>query len=399
MALLPIVTLLYHEVKDGCYLMNIAFDLRFVNDHFPGIGRYAFSLASAFATLDTAHRFIFIVTPDAPRRRSVLNTRYDLTNLLCSPKVRALAAPPPFSAAGQIALPALLRLTRADVYHSPYYVFPYAGLPCPAVVTLYDIIPRLFPRESSLRARLFFDLSVRVALRSAQRIVTSSHRSRDDIARVYRVPAARIDVVYGAADERFRPAEPESTAAVRARHQLPETFALCVTSDKPHKNVDTLVKAWRLSAIGQREDAPWLILAGHRGGGLLAFDHPCIRDLGPIAEADLPALYGSATLFIYPSRYEGFGLPPLEAMACGAPVICSRAGSLPEVAGDAALLVDPDDPQALAAAIDQVFADSTLRANLRAAGLERAASFSWQRAAQETLAVYERCTLQVAGCT
>lgn len=375
--------------------MNVAFDLRFVNDHFPGIGRYAFSLASAFTALDTTHRFIFVIAQDAAGGRSPLNTRYDVRSLLYSPRVRALAAPPPFSVAGQITLPALLRLARVDVYHSPYYVFPYVGLPCPAVVTLYDIIPRLFPRESSLRARLFFDLSVRLAFRSARRIVTSSYRSRDDIVRVYRIPASRIDVVHGGVDERFRPAEPESVRAVRARYQLPETFALCVTSDKPHKNVETLVKAWRLSAAGRQGNDSWLILAGHRGRGALTFDHPCIRDLGPIAEADLPALYGSATLFVYPSRYEGFGLPPLEAMACGAPVICSRAGSLPEVVGDAALLVDPDDPYALAAAIDQAFADPMLRVTLRAAGLERAASFSWQRAAQEILAVYERCTLHV----
>lgn len=370
--------------------MNIAFDLRFVNDHFPGIGRYAFSLASAFAALDTSHRFIFVVTQDAPARRSVPNTRYDLRGLLRSSRVRAVAAPPPFSVAGQIALPALLRLARVDVYHAPYYVFPYVGLPCPVVVTLYDIIPHLFPHESSLRARLFFDVSIRAALRSAQRIVTSSRCSRDDVVRVYRVPAARIDVVYGAADERFRPVEPKTVATVRARYRLPEVFALCVTSDKPHKNVDTLVKAWHLSATGQRDEAPWLILAGHRGRGSLTFDHPRIRDLGAVVESDLPVLYASATLFVYPSRYEGFGLPPLEAMACGVPVICSHAGSLPEVVGDAALLVDPDDPQALAVAIDQAFADPTLRAALRAAGLKRTASFSWQRAAQEMMAVYER---------
>ncbi|MCL6543528.1 MAG: glycosyltransferase family 4 protein [Roseiflexus sp.] len=369
--------------------MNIALDLRFVSDRFPGIGRYAFSLASAFVALDTPHRFVFIFTPDARFRRSASNTRYDLNNLLHSPQVRALAAPPPFSVAGQIALPALLRLARADLYHSPYYLFPYAGLPCPAVVTLYDIIPRLFPHESSLRVRLFFDLSVRMALRSAQRMITSSRCSRDDIARMYGVTVSRIDVVYGAADKRFRPAEPGSVAVVRAKYQLPETFALCVASDKPHKNVDTLVKAWRMSATGRREDA-WLLLAGHRERGLLAFDHSRIRDLGPIAEADLPALYGSATLFVYPSRYEGFGLPPLEAMACGAPVIVSRAGSLPEVVGDAALLVDPDDPQALAAAIDQALADPMLRAALSAAGCRRAATFSWHRSAEETLAVYER---------
>jgi Glycosyltransferase len=133
-----------------------------------------------------------------------------------------------------------------------------------------------------------------------------------------------------------------------------------------------------------------LVLAGHRDRGVLSFDHPAIRDLGAVAEADLPALYSDALIFVYPSRYEGFGLPPLEAMACGAAVICSRAGSLPEVVGDAALLIDPDDPGALAAAIDRVLADTALRAALSDAGRRRAATFSWQRTAEETLAVYAR---------
>lgn len=123
---------------------------------------------------------------------------------------------------------------------------------------------------------------------------------------------------------------------------------------------------------------------------MLSFDHPAVLDLGAVAEADLPALYSGALLFVYPSRYEGFGLPPLEAMACGTAVICSRAGSLPEVVGNAALLIDPNDPGALAAAIDCVLTDPTLRAALSDAGRQRAATFSWQRAAEETLAVYTR---------
>lgn len=376
--------------------MRIALDLRFVDDHFPGIGRSVFSLASALVALDAPHEFVLLYTSDAPRyshRRtgsSAANTRYNLENLLRAPSVWALAAPPPFSVAGQVALPALLRQARVDLYHSPYYLFPYVGLPCPVVVTLYDIIPRLFPRESSLRARMFFDLSTLLALRSAQRVITLSRCARDDIARTYCVSPARIDVVYGAADERFRPADPAIVAEVKTRYRLPDRYVLCVASDKPHKNVSTLVEAWRISTAGRSATAPLLVLAGHRDRGVLSFDHPAVRDVGAVAEADLPALYSGALVFVYPSRYEGFGLPPLEAMACGAAVICSRAGSLPEVVGDAALLIDPDDPGSLASAIDRVLADPALRAAMSDAGRQRAAMFSWRRAAAETLAVYAR---------
>ena len=393
----PLLTMLVIIARGSLLAMRIALDLRFVNDHFPGIGRYVFSLASALVSLDAPHEFVFLSTSDAPRRTherpgsfAAANTRYDLGHLLRASQVRALAAPPPFSVAGQVALPALLRQARADLFHAPYYLFPYAGLPCPVVVTLYDIIPRLFPRESSLRARLFFDLSTRLALWSARRVITLSRCARDDIARVYRVSPARIDVVYSAADARFRPADPAIVAEVKTRYRLPERYILCVASDKPHKNVGTLVEAWRRSASGRCEAAPLLVLAGHRDRGVLSFDHPAIRDLGAVAEADLPALYSDALIFVYPSRYEGFGLPPLEAMACGAAVICSRAGSLPEVVGDAALLIDPDDPGALAAAIDRVLADTALRAALSDAGRRRAATFSWRRAAEETLKVYAR---------
>lgn len=377
--------------------MRIALDLRFVNDHFPGIGRYVFSLASALVALDAPHEFVLLYTSEAQRRASArpdlfttANTRHNLAHLLQASQVQALAAPPPFSVAGQVALPALLRQARVDLYHSPYYLFPYAGLPCPVVVTLYDIIPRLFSRESSLRARMFFDLSTLLALRSAQRVITLSRCARDDIARAYRVSPARIDVVYGAADKRFRPADPAIVAEVKTRYRLPDRYVLCVASDKPHKNVGTLVEAWRISTSGRCATAPLLVLAGHRDHGVLSFEHPAVRDVGAVAEADLPALYSGALVFVYPSRYEGFGLPPLEAMACGAAVICSRAGSLPEVVGDAALLIDPDDPGALASAIDRVLADPALRATMSDAGRRRAAMFSWRRAAAETLAVYAR---------
>ncbi len=381
--------------------MRIALDVRFVTDTFPGIGRYAYNLARALALLRTSHELIYIHAP------AVRNTRYDMAALLRLPGVMALAAPPALSIAGQAALPALLRLARADVYHAPYYLLPYAGLPCPAVVTLHDTIPHLFPGESSWRARLMFGLLSRLALHAAQGIITVSRRSRDDIVQLYGVPRVRVEVVYEAADEHFRPADPASVAALRARYRLPEIYVLCVASDKPHKNLATLLEAWDMlqnvnrcepSASNARPSAfnlqrPTLILAGHRTRQSVVPETATIRDLGPVAEEDMAALFSGAALFVYPSRYEGFGLPPLEAMACGTPVICSRAGSLPEVADDAVLLVDPDDPGELAATIARVLEDSALQAALRAAGLMRAAQFSWRRTAEQTLAVYERVVL------
>lgn len=362
--------------------MRIALDLRYVSDAFPGIGRYAYHLARGLVALESRHEFVAVYRPQAR------NTRHDLAAFLRMPGVTPLAAPDALNLAGQAALPSLLRRNRVDLYHTPYYLFPYAGLPCPAVVTVHDVIPRLFPAESSARARLLFDLLVRLALRAACGVVTVSRRSRDDIARFYGVPAERMAVIYEAADESFHPADSATLAVVRARYGLPEVYALCVASNKPHKNLTLLARAWGIAASDAH--VPPLILAGQRDRQAALMLPSGVRDLGAVAEADLPALYGGAHFFVYPSRYEGFGLPPLEALACGAPVICSAAGSLPEVVDGAALLVDANDAGALARAVRRLAGDAALRAELRAAGLRRAATFSWRRAARETLAFYER---------
>jgi alpha-1,3-rhamnosyl/mannosyltransferase len=200
-----------------------------------------------------------------------------------------------------------------------------------------------------------------------------------------------------AADARFSPQSDASIARVREKYALPARYGLYVGINKPHKNLATLMEAWR----GLKSDAA-LVMAGawderyvgeqgSRGVGeqsAIGNRQSKIHWIHNVDDADLPALYAGATVFVMPSLYEGFGLTPLEAMACGAPVICSNASSLPEVVGDAALLVNPRDVEGIAQASARVLAEAALRDELRAKSLARAAQFSWERTAQETLEVY-----------
>jgi alpha-1,3-rhamnosyl/mannosyltransferase len=332
------------------------------------------------------------------------NTRHDLAALARFPAVELVPSDArPFSLAEQVAIPQLLRRLRADIYHAPYYVRTYVGLPCPSVVTLYDAIPRLFPAESTLRARLLFDALTRLAIRTSGRVIAISESARADLAAAYRVPAERIHMTPLAAGPLFQPQPPAVVAAARAAYGLPERYILALASNKPHKNLPRLVEAFAQllqmtdpnlqSAICNLQ----LAIAGHWDprypqarelAGRLGLGST-IRFLPGVAEADLPALLSGAEVFAFPSLYEGFGLPPLEALACGAPVLCGDMSSLPEVVGDAALRVDTRSVAALAGGLMRLLSDDALRERLRAAGPRQAAQFSWRRTAEATLAVYE----------
>jgi alpha-1,3-rhamnosyl/mannosyltransferase len=384
--------------------MRITIDARYVCDHFPGIGRYVYNLLLALAALDQPHTLVVLHNP------ALLNTRHDLAALARFPAIELVATGArPFSAAEQIAIPWLLHRLRADLYHAPYYVRPYAGLPCSSVVTLYDAIPRRFPGEVSLRNRVLFDTLTRLAAYVSRRVIAISNRARDDLIADYGIPADRIAVTQLAADTRFQPQPPESIAAVRVKYALPGRYILSLTSNKPHKNLPRLVEAFAQVA-GRRSqvtgDDPSLrratcdvrlVIAGHWDPRYLEARElaerlglrEVVRFLPGVSEADLPALLSGAEIFAFPSLYEGFGLPPLEALACGAPVLCGDTSSLPEVVGDAALCVDTRSVTALAGGLAQLLDDATLRERLRAAGPLRAAQFSWHRTAESTLAVYE----------
>jgi alpha-1,3-rhamnosyl/mannosyltransferase len=386
--------------------MRIAIDARYVADHFPGIGRYLYNLLIALAGLEHPHTLIVLYNP------ALANTRHPIAALARFPAVELVATGArPFTPGEQVAIPRLLRRLGAELYHAPYYVRPYAGLPCPSVTTLYDIIPRLFPAAVSLPARRLFDLLTRLAIRASRRIIALSACARADLSAAYGVPIGQIDVTPLAADPRFHPQPPDVIAALRAKYGLPERYILSLASNKPHKNLPALVEAFALAGVGARAptrdhrrpavaapSATHLVIAGHwdprypQARQIVAARglQEIVRFVPNIAEADLPALYSGATVFAFLSLYEGFGLPPLEAMACGAPVLCSNTSSLPEVVDEAALLVDPTSVEGIAAGLERLLGDGDLRAMLSAAGQRRAAAFSWERTARATLAVYER---------
>jgi alpha-1,3-rhamnosyl/mannosyltransferase len=384
--------------------MRIAIDARYATDHFPGIGRYIYNLIVALAQLDQPHTFLVLHNPALP------NSRYDIAALARFGSVELVATGArPFSTGEQLGIPRLLRRVRADLYHAPYYVRPYAGLACPSVVTLYDIIPRLFPAEASPRARLLFGLLMRLAMRASQGAIAISESARNDLIAAYRFPPERIAVTPLAADPRFRPQSAEAVAAVRTNHGLPERYILTLASNKPHKNLPRLVEAFsRLQIPGPRNlQSPisnlQLAIAGHwdprypeartLAERLGVADR--IHWLPGVDDVDLPALLSGAEVFVFPSLYEGFGLPPLEAMACGAAVLCGDVSSLPEVVGDAALRVDTRDTAALAGGLARLLEDGELRARLRQSGIGRAASFSWHNTAAATLDVYASLMQQI----
>lgn len=363
-------------------MIHVVFDARCITDHYPGIGRYGSGLTRALANLVDL-QLTLLVDPRASR------TLFSLPDVEIVP-----AACSPRSLRQQWAVPALLRRVGADVYHSPYYLIPYRA-PCPTAVTFYDLIPLVVAGTHSALFRLFYRLAHRLAAAAADRIIAVSQSTATDLERMG-VPRDKITVVPLGVSHEFRPRSSQEIQAVRQRYGLPERFALYVGTNKPHKNLPRLVEAWAL--VCRRSPSPksrWtLVVAGGedprypRAVDLAAAHGVPVFAVGPMPETDLPALYSAASLFIFPSLYEGFGLPVLEAMACGTPVICSATSSLPEVAGDAALMVEPTDVPALAESIRLAMVEDDLRAELRTKGLARAAEFTWERTASETFGIY-----------
>lgn len=290
-----------------------------------------------------------------------------------------------------------------DLYHGTNYVAPWWSR-APVVLTVHDLTVRLFPDTHPWRRRAMHAL-LPTRCRRAARVIADSAATRDDLVRLCGVAPAQVDVVPLAADHVGAPPDAAARDTVRRRLGLPERFVLFLGALEARKNLPVL-----LSAVARlREDgaAPALVLAGAgppvyvaglreaglrlglREGADLFFP-------GPVDDADLPALYAACDAFVYPSLYEGFGLPPLEAMACGAPVVAARGSSLGEVFAGAALLADPHDPVALREALGRLLAEPGLRADLAARGRARAAARSWDDVARDTLAVYERAVAEAA---
>ncbi len=281
--------------------------------------------------------------------------------------------------------------------HVPHFGPPLFST-VPVVVTIHDLIPLVLPAyRGSLAVRAYTALAAQSA-RRARMIIADSEASRRDILARLRVAPERVRVVYLAASPRYHPADRVEIARVRARYHLPERFVLYLGGFDVRKNVRLLVDAfeslpdqrvgWKLVLAGQIPEPASDFFPDPRPGASSA-----VLCIGHVAEEDKPALYSAAGLFAYPSLYEGFGLPPLEAMACGTPVICSDSSSLPEIVGEAGMMVGPSNGQAWAAALRALIRDEAARSELSGRGIERAAKFSWERTAKETLEVYQAASI------
>ena len=372
--------------------MRYGLDGRYIQDHFPGIGRYAFNLAFHLATLSPEDDFVILHDPHAR------NTRYDLGELAAMPNVTMVPAPASvFSLKQQVLLPRLARRFRLALYHCPYYLIPYL-LPCPTIATVHDLIPYLHPESlPNPRLRGLFMLIVRMTLARSKHVLVDSEATRRDILRIAHTRPGRVSTVPLAADSAFRPYLESETAPVRARLGLGRPYLLYLGINKPHKNLVRLVQAWGALPPAVR-DGHMLVLAGWEDPrysevrecvsqlGLAAQ----VRFLGGVESEDVPLLYAGALGFVFPSVYEGFGLPVLEAMASGAPVACAHSSSLPEIVGEAALTFDPENVKAIRDALGRLLTEPDLRQRLGSEGRLRAENYTWRRTAAETLDVYRQ---------
>lgn len=292
----------------------------------------------------------------------------------------------------QAALPIEARLKNLDLLHGPLHVAPLAGA-VPTVITVHDLAFLHYPDRVPRSRRLYLTPGTRWSARRARRVIAISRSTADDVMKWLDLPAGKIEVIPLAPPAAIQPMPGPARDAFRRRVGAERPYVLAVGTLEPRKNLTTLLHAFAMLA----ESLPHqLVLVGPEGWLSEGLGETLralglrdrVRLTGFVSDADLSGWYSGADCFVFPSVHEGFGLPPLEAMRCGAPVVTSNVSSLPEVVGDAAVMVDPLDVVALAAAIRRVVTDPVLAGDLRLRGQERAGQFSWQRTARETLRVY-----------
>jgi glycosyltransferase involved in cell wall biosynthesis len=364
--------------------VRVAIDARKLHDY--GIGTYVRNLVHALARQPHDDHYVLLCRDaDADYVRS-LGARFE-------PLIERAGN---YSLREQLSVPSSLHRAQVDLFHAPHYVVsPLTRVPY--VVTIHDCIHLRFPQYLPNRFAASYARTVMgMAARRARRVLTVSLASKQDILHYLGIPAEKVEVIYNALDSRLA-ATPtdEDMAYVRERFQLTAPFILYAGNIKPHKNVDRLIEAY--SILRRRGiTTPKLLIIGdeiskypnlrrlvHR------FQlHPYVRFFGFVPEATLAALYRLASVFVFPSLYEGFGLPPLEAMAARTPVVTSNVSSLPEVVGDAAVLIDPMDAGAIADAIARVLSDERLRDELVRRGQDRVTAFSWERSVARIREVY-----------
>lgn len=372
--------------------MRVAFDGRYITDSFGGVARFAFELVSALSALEDAPTVLFYHNPGARAER------FDIDRLLGSPNVepRPMSLPL-YSLQEQLVWPRLLARDEADLFYSPYFALPLFASP-PCIPTVHDLI---FEQEKAYRRRPwvrgYYSPMMRLGLRKARAVACVSNATKRALVGHYGTDPKRVWVVPEAADAfelSASTADSRKLDEVRRRLGLPELYVLTVGARRPHKNLGLAVRAFAL-VRGEVPHSLVVVGAPERrypddvaaALGETGVDDRVIQ-IDRVAEEDLPAVYALAEAVLVPSLHEGFGLPALEAMRSGTAVIASDRTSLPEVVGEAGLLVDPGDLAAWATALRRVLLDDEFRERLRAKGRERAAGFSWRRSAEQLMLLF-----------
>jgi glycosyltransferase involved in cell wall biosynthesis len=378
-------------------VVRIAIDATSVPPQRLGAGTYIYNLVQALAQLDSDDRYFVFAKPETFAGGLPEGPRFRLVPVRLPWRLARMAWE-------QAVLPWHLQRLGVDVLHSPHYTTTAVGGGWRRVVTFHDVTFFLLPERYPALRRAYFRAASRAGAHLADLVIAVSKTVKADVERYLGMPPERVRAVPLAAAPSYCPLDDATRLeAVRAKYGLPERFVLNVGALEPGKNQATLLRAFHRLKGGSREGG--LVIAGPpawRYERLLRLVDKLgladrVRFLNYVPAEDLVALYNLADLFVFPSLYEGFGLPPLEAMACGLPVVASNAPALREVLDGAALLVQPLDVAGLAEAMAAALGDEPLRAHLREAGLKRAALFSWERTARETAAVYHEATAGRGG--
>ena len=372
--------------------MRIAIDAHSVGNQLAGNETYAVNLIEALAEVDQSNQYTLYVTRQSAIDRFA--NRWPNFNVKRTVPHTPLVRIP-------VTLSAELRRNPVDVLHVQYTAPPLA--PCSVVATIHDLSFEHLPETFNRRSRAQLRLTVRRTARKAAQILTLSEFSRRDIVDTYRIAPDRVSVTPAAAPSHFKPIEDETELRkIREIYGIERDYILSVSSIQPRKNLIRLIEAYScLRGLRPEGKLPQLVLVGKRGWldnetFRAAQRHSANNDItftGYVVEKDLPALYSGATCFVYPSFFEGFGLPVLEAMQCGAPVIAGNRTSIPEVVGKAGLLFDPFDTNSLVQALTRMLDNSEYRAALRIQGLERAREFDWKQTARMTLQAYQKAVV------
>jgi len=367
-----------------------------------GIGRYTRELVRALVQSDAVNEYVLLCAEAGLRKsRGMENVEPREEGWSGSTRVRRVGLPVSDRTLAilwhRLRLPLSVELVCGplDVFHSPDFTLPPVRR-AKTILTVHDLSFMRLPECSDPRLRAYLLRSVPKSVRRADVVLADSECTRSDLIELLDVPPERVQVLYAGVQDCFqRVQETALLDGVRTKYDLPARFVLGLGTLQPRKNFERLIEAYARLAT---EAAPGieLVIAGGAGwmydGIFRRVDELGLQEavhlIGHVADGDLPALYTRAELFAFPSLYEGFGLPPLEAMACGTPVVASNVSSLPEVLGDAALLVDPYDVRAIAGAMQRVLEDTSLRRALIKRGLERVRKFTWAAAAQKLLRVY-----------